>query len=154
MSYLSPSGSLKTYGLRTNIFSSAKENQNLYIFKSWKLCLLNGYLQLAIQSNEAPPIFLDVNELLPAVSLRYLPSLPFHVPACQLLLCSGEYFLQVVWALPQLFKQLKPHGSRREACLFVQSPFVCTYDCESLSWQRKPGVKWCEAVERASLWLV
>lgn len=42
-------------------------------------------------------------------------------------------------------------AARKRACGWNEA-FVRPDDCESLYWQRKPGVKWCDAAERPPLW--
>lgn len=42
-------------------------------------------------------------------------------------------------------------AARKRACGWKEA-FVRPDDCESLYWQRKPGVKWCDAAERPPLW--
>ena len=67
-------------------------------------------------------------------------------------LCEPEHFLQVVLALPSSSNTTTTRpAARKRACVWKEA-FVRPDDCESLYWQRKPGVKWCDAAERPPLW--
>lgn len=125
---------------------------------SWRICLVMGHLELLCFWWDA---LLNVHLKSPSA---WSDAVSSH-RARQTSFCPAAHRLnQVLCATRSIFSRLSrpcPSSSNtkttrpaaRKRAFGWKEAFVRPDDCESLYWQRKPGVKWCDAAERPPLWL-